>query len=97
MKNLYIVCYDISNDRTRYRIEKIISNFGHRVQYSVFECILSNDDNRKMIRVLKEAFVNLKIDKSFDSVRIYRLCDSCRPKVVKIGIDKSVREDYQII
>jgi len=97
MKNLYIVCYDISSDRTRYRVEKIISNFGKRVQFSVFECILSNIDKKRMVNMLKEVFANFKIDKDFDSIRIYKLCDACKTKVIKIGIDKSIREDYQII
>ncbi len=35
-----LVCYDITDDRRRYRVASELENFGCRVQYSVFECHL---------------------------------------------------------
>ncbi len=40
MRNTYLVCYDISDDRRRERIFKTCRNYGIRLQYSVFECDL---------------------------------------------------------
>ena len=34
----YVVCYDITRDRTRNRVRKLLNGYGERVQYSVFEC-----------------------------------------------------------
>jgi CRISPR-associated protein Cas2 len=35
-----VVSYDISHDRRRARLSRELKNFGTRVQYSVFECVL---------------------------------------------------------
>ena len=40
----YVVSYDMPDDRKRTKMAKNLLDFGTRVQYSVFECIL--DDKR---------------------------------------------------
>lgn len=37
---LFAVCYDLSNDRERRRVDRLLTGFGFRVQKSVFECRL---------------------------------------------------------
>ncbi|RJP64442.1 MAG: CRISPR-associated endonuclease Cas2, partial [Candidatus Abyssobacteria bacterium SURF_17] len=32
------VSYDVSNNKKRSKIADILKDYGHRVQYSVFEC-----------------------------------------------------------
>ena len=44
MRTTYLVCYDISNDKRLARVHKTMRGFGDRVQYSVFECQLSETD-----------------------------------------------------
>lgn len=44
MRNTYLVCYDISNDKRLARVHKTMRGFGDRVQYSVFECQLGAAD-----------------------------------------------------
>ncbi|MEW6376162.1 MAG: CRISPR-associated endonuclease Cas2, partial [Thermodesulfobacteriota bacterium] len=39
----YVVSYDIPDDQRRIKIAKILEDFGDRVQYSVFECLLEQD------------------------------------------------------
>ena len=41
MRNTYLVCYDISNDRRRARVLKTMKGYGDHLQYSVFECQLN--------------------------------------------------------
>lgn len=50
----YIISYDIPDDKRRNRTAKILLDFGKRVQYSVFECILDNALFEKLIARLKE-------------------------------------------
>jgi CRISPR-associated protein Cas2 len=97
MKSTYIVCYDISNDKSRGKIEKIISAYGRRIQFSVFECTLDKSTKVVMIKRLKEAFNTLKIDKNNDSVRVYRICEFCNKEIDKLGKDKSVKNECLII
>ncbi|MBN2717705.1 MAG: CRISPR-associated endonuclease Cas2 [Deltaproteobacteria bacterium] len=79
-KKLYVVCYDISDNRRRRRLDKLLKGFGRRVQESVFECDLDTV-RLAMIKNGCEAV----IDHELDSIRIYRLCHICREIVDVIG------------
>jgi len=72
---VWLVVYDIRNDRRRRRIEKILKRYGLRVQYSVFECDL---DARAYVR-LRDLLGAVADDE--DSVRFYGLCDGCAERV----------------
>ena len=90
---LYIVSYDIPNDKRRTRVHSALTGFGTWVQYSVFECFL----NRKQ-RVLMEARLLKEIHQRVDTVWIYGLCGACAPKVEVLGRGDAPREDtlYQL-
>ncbi len=77
----YLVSYDVVNDRRRTKIAKKLEDYGKRVQYSVFECLL--DDNR--IEDLKRAIIPF-LNEDEDSLRIYNLCQSCLKSVKVLGI-----------
>ena len=38
---MYVVSYDISSDRLRNKVARTLEGYGTRIQYSVFECKLS--------------------------------------------------------
>jgi CRISPR-associated protein Cas2 len=78
----YLVCFDISDDRIRYRAVKILKGYGVRVQKSVFECSsLTEEQYLKMRQRLEET-----IDESQDSVRYYLLCGKCIRSVEYSGL-----------
>ena len=63
----YVVVYDIPCDKRRKKISDLLEGCGQRVQYSVFECVLTSakyDELRQRLRP--------KV-KSEDSVRFYPL------------------------
>jgi len=74
-----VVCYDISSDRRRNKVGKILEGFGTRVQKSVFEC----DLQLKHLQKLKQRLA--KVLKDEDSVRYYYLCAECVSKVEVIN------------
>jgi len=41
MRNTFLVCYDISEDKRRDQVFKICKNHGEHLQFSVFECDLN--------------------------------------------------------
>lgn len=41
MRNTYLVCYDIMDDKRREQVFKICKNHGTHLQFSVFECDLN--------------------------------------------------------
>ena len=44
MRNSYLVCYDICDDKRLRKVFQIMRGFGDHLQYSVFECQLTNAD-----------------------------------------------------
>ena len=76
----YLVSYDIPDDRRRTKLAKALKDYGDRVQYSVFECIL----DARLLESMKKRITDL-IDESEDSVRIYDLCAGCEKNIVIIG------------
>jgi len=72
----YVVVYDISDDRERDRVDKVLKKFGFRVQKSVFECKLTPASKNKLIEELK----GLKIKTGF--IKIYLLTDLLNAKTM---------------
>lgn len=65
---LYVVTYDSPSDKRRKKLADLLEGYGQRVQYSVFECVLT-----------REKFAELKIrlkkrcKAGEDSVRFYAI------------------------
>lgn len=78
-----LVSYDISDDKRRRKVCKIMEGYGYRVQYSVFECEL---DDKK----LKELWARLKplvSKRGEESIRFYPLHSECADNVRVLGSD----------
>ena len=77
----YLVSFDIVDNRVRYRVVKILKEYGVRVQKSVFECG----------RMTEKQFLRMKhrledrIDHGEDTVRYYPVCRDCLGKVEYSG------------
>ena len=44
MRNSYLVCYDIAEDKRLRKVFKTMRNYGDHLQYSVFECQFTQTD-----------------------------------------------------
>ena len=62
-----LIMYDISEDKRRSKVEKLLSGYGVRVNYSVFELGISKSEYRKILEKL------LDITSKEDNIRIYIL------------------------
>ena len=90
----YVVCFDISDNRVRYRVVKVLKGCGRRVQKSVFECPDLNE--HRLLRLQKK--LDDLIDHGSDSVRYYRLCRACVAEVEWIGGGEPPAADtYRIV
>ena len=69
---LYVVCYDVSDDRIRDRLAGKLLDYGVRIQESVFECVLDDPGFAAMLEQLERIALT-----DTDRVRIYRLCSKC--------------------
>ncbi len=84
---MYVVCYDVVDDRRRTRTHSVLSGFGAWTQYSVFECYLTRQE-----LVLLRARLLEAINQREDTIRLYALCDSCRERVEVLGQGEKPRE-----
>jgi CRISPR-associated protein Cas2 len=75
-----VVSYDISEDKRRTKIHKILKSYGQWMQYSVFECNLTELQYAKL-----RSRLNKLIKPEQDSIRFYFLCRCCQDKVERIG------------
>lgn len=76
---LILITYDISDDKRRNKIASILEGYGNRVNFSVFECILSQTKLNKLTKEIQSI-----IDKK-DNIRFYYLCQNCIKKSFFIG------------
>ncbi|MBN2053566.1 CRISPR-associated endonuclease Cas2, partial [bacterium] len=65
--SLYVVSYDIRDDRRRNKVLRTMKGYGDRVQFSVFECILTIEQ----VKCCRAELSKL-IDVKEDTVRVYR-------------------------
>ena len=70
---VYVVCYDVTNDKVRNKIAKILLKYGNRVQFSVFEVMLKSQDELKVLVGKLQAVAD-----EHTNIRLYRLCENCR-------------------
>ncbi len=77
---MYVLVYDIVNDRRRARLHRALKDYGTPVQRSVFEFDLSPKEVREMMERV-EALISLEED----TVRLYRLCAACLTETRILG------------
>ena len=82
-----VISYDISEDSRRTKVHSILKSYGQWMQFSVFECDLSETQYAK----LRSRLAKL-IKPECDSIRFYFLCACCQGKVERIG-GEAVRDD----
>jgi len=77
---LYLIAYDIPNDRRRTRLHNTLCGFGTWTQFSLFECFL---DDKQLI--LLQNKIEKLINPKEDNIRIYHICHTCQGKTETIG------------
>ncbi|WP_075202546.1 CRISPR-associated endonuclease Cas2 [Vibrio mexicanus] len=75
----YLVCYDISSRTVRYRVEKELLGYGERVQYSVFECLLTFEQFQTLRHDIRQWL------EDGDRVNYFRLCIHCLRRRITQG------------
>lgn len=90
---LVLITYDVNTEtnagKTRLRkAAKQCTNYGRRVQNSVFECIVDNAQCVELKAILSDI-----IDKNLDSLRFYYLGNNYQTKIEHIGIERGISAD----
>jgi CRISPR-associated protein Cas2 len=71
-KQFYIIAYDISGNKRRRKVAKILEMYGVRMNKSVFECFVVPDSFKKIQALIAEI-----IERKKDSVLYYPICKNC--------------------
>ncbi len=94
---MVLVSYDVKTSdtggaRRLRRVARICTNYGQRVQFSVFECIV----NPAQWTLLKKKLIE-EIDISADSLRFYFLGANWRKRVEHIGAKEGIDQEGTLI
>jgi CRISPR-associated protein Cas2 len=75
-----LVAYDIMNAKRLRKVAAMMENYGTRVQRSVFECELADEQLPALLSDIKRL-----IGRREDKVQIYPLCRPCRARLEICG------------
>ena len=70
-RSIFVVAYDVSDDKRRNRISRELLKYGVRAQYSVFEVFVSEKEFKQMKKQLQKF-----IDRYEDSLVFYPLTEN---------------------
>ena len=77
---LRLVAYDIADKKRLRRVAKVCDRFGVRVEKSVFECSLPEDEFREFWSELRD-----EIEPTEDALVCYPLCAECEARILLAG------------
>lgn len=76
----WIICYDITDDKRRNKVVKVLESYGSRAQYSVFEC----DITHRQQMTIKAKLAKI-VDADEDDMRFYPLNEADIKRVETLG------------
>lgn len=74
-KHMIVVAYDIADDKRRSRMVKLLEQYGNRINYSVFECMATHQEQETMLLSIAQI-----INPKKDQVAFYHVCADCYAK-----------------
>jgi len=81
----FVICYDVADNKRRYKVAACLDGYGDRVQGSVFELRV---ERALLDRCLAQ--VSGLINAAEDSVVAYRLCAACEKERIYLGVGEQV-------
>lgn len=86
----YLICYDITENKMRSRVAKILEKIGRRLQYSVFYV----DITEKECQGLRQKLIETTEDSEKSLLLIVPLCASCYGRSWIQGTPLEKEESY---
>lgn len=90
---IYVVVYDISDDRLRLSVSRVLEGYGERVQESVFQCRLTPPRLERLTKRL----VGLLGSPDRGDIRVYRVCADCLADSFGLGEVATTLEERSCI
>ncbi len=87
-----LISYDIPADKRRTKLATLLENYGQRVQYSVFECLLTH----RQLGELRQRMLPL-LELREDSVRFYFLPQDAVAQIQVLGVGQVTRDEVMYL
>jgi len=84
---MFLICFDVCDEKRLRQVARQMENFGVRVQKSVFECHL----NEAELADLQKRLAGL-IDETEDTIRYYGLCHKDSKGILIDGVGQVTPE-----
>lgn len=88
-KQFWVIAYDIVDDRNRNRIASFLEKHGQRVNYSVFECMLTDSQFEKVKKQIEKW-----MDTDDDRIVYYPICVNCYTKII---YEPDLRKKFNLV
>ncbi len=89
----YLITYDVANDKKRTKLSTLLDKYGQRVNYSVYECKLTQT---KLEKLLVDIELQKLIDKKYDSLRFYHIHQSSLKRCFEYADKEEPFEDMDL-
>ncbi len=76
-----LIAYDVSSPRRLRRVARVCSDYGVRIEKSVFECDLDEDLFMRFWKKLTHA-----VNHKEDSLVAYSVCKGCESEIMTAGL-----------
>lgn len=83
-EKIYIIVYDLTNNKARRELVKILDSYGSRFQYSCYLCFITN----KQKETLKKKIFHLyrkKIENDTFNIALIPISKSCFDSIIWLG------------
>lgn len=88
-KQFWVIAYDIVDNRNRNRIANFLEKHGQRVNYSVFECMLTDSQFEKVKKQIEKW-----MDTDDDRIVYYPICVNCYTKII---YEPDLRKKFNLV
>lgn len=89
----FVIAYDITEDITRNKAADLLKDYGTRIQYSVFEFSMEEQEFQEMFSLLRDL-----IDIGTDRIHAYRICRNCLSSSESYGnVVQRNESDFRIL
>lgn len=78
-KHFCVIVYDTPSAKRRHKMVKTLELYGKRINYSVYECMLTPTEEKKILNEFNKIAI-----KGMDQIAIYRICVNCFTKITYI-------------
>ena len=93
MNSFIAICYDIRGANRLRLVSDELENYGQRVQRSLFECYLDENELKEL-----KGRLSVLIDWEKDHVRFYRMCPKDVEGIIVDGKGtKTINSDFYLI